>query len=95
MKIQTDALPEISAACMVLIQNAILLWNYLYMSQMVVNNADPKERTRMIQSIKRGSMMAWGHINLQGEYDFTKSAANDIPFDMEKILALKTAQGLL
>ena len=76
---------------MVLIQNAILLWNYLYLSQLVVNNEDPNERTRIIYSIKRGSMMAWGHINLQGEYDFTKPAANNVPFDMEKILALNAA----
>lgn len=47
------------------------------------------EPARMIYSIKRGSMTIWGHVNLQGEYDFTKPAANDIPFDMEKILALK------
>jgi len=76
---------------MVLIQNAILLWNYLYLSQLVANNADPNERVRMISSIKRGLMMEWRHVNLQGEYDFTTSAVNDIPFDMEKILALKTA----
>ena len=77
--------------CMVLIQNAILLWNYLYVSQLVINNPDPKERTRMIHCIKRGSMMAWRHVNLQGEYDFTEPATNDILFDMEKILALKVA----
>jgi TnpA family transposase len=82
---------EIATACMVLIQNSILLWNYLYLSQIVANNTDVKERNQMIDSIKRGSMMAWRHINLQGEYDFTNTAANDFPFDMEKILALKAA----
>lgn len=74
---------------MVIIQNAILLWNYLYLSQILVNNADIKERIQMVNSIKRGSMMSWGHINLQGEYDFTRPAVNETPFDMEKILALK------
>lgn len=29
------------------------------------------------------------HINLQGEYDFTKVAANDNRFNMEKIFALQ------
>lgn len=72
-------------------QNAILLWNYLYVSQIVVNNADTQERARMLNAIKRGLMMAWHHINLQGEYDFTKFAANDSPFNMEKILALNAA----
>lgn len=82
---------EVAAACMVLIQNIILLWNYLYLSQIVVNNEDPKERARIIHFIKRGSMMAWRHVNLQGEYDFTKPTVNNIPFDMEKILTLKAS----
>jgi|GEM_PF-2917838 len=33
--------------------------------------------------------MTWQHINLHGEYDFMKQAANDRAFDLEKILALK------
>ena len=62
-----------------------------HQAQLVINNEDSKERARMIYSIKRGSMTAWGHVNLQGEYDFTKPAANDVPFDMARILALKAA----
>ena len=34
-------------------------------------------------------MMAWRHINLQGEYDFTNTAANDFPFDIEKNISAK------
>ncbi len=34
-------------------------------------------------------MMAWSHINMQGEYDFTKIASNESYFDMKKILALR------
>ena len=74
-----------------LIQNAIVLWNYLYLSQLLVNNASTKERNRMIASIKRGSIIAWRHINLQGEYDFTKHTANDRLFDLEKIMELGIA----
>lgn len=80
---------KISTACMVLIQNAIVLWNYLYLSQVLANNPNIKQRQQMIESIKRGSMVIWQHINLQGEYDFTKHAANDMYFDLAKIFALK------
>jgi TnpA family transposase len=82
---------QMIAACTVLIQNAIVLWNYLYLSQTLANNPDLVEQGRMVGSIKRGSVIAWGHINMQGEYDFTKSSTNDSQFDMDKILGLKIA----
>jgi hypothetical protein len=42
----------------------------------------------MLNAMLRGSVVAWHHINMQGEYDFTKHAANDSMFNMERILAL-------
>jgi len=81
---------EISVACKMLIQNAIILWNYLQLSQLLINTTDPAERKRMLEGIKKGSMIAWKHVNLQGEYDFTRYlAANSEVFDMKSILALK------
>jgi len=80
---------EIATACKVLIQNAIVLWNYLHLSQRLSNIADPSEREDMVASITGGSIIAWRHVNLQGEYDFRRSSANDDPFDMQRILALK------
>ena len=80
---------KISTSCMVLIQNAIVLWNYLYLSQLLANNPNIKQRQQIVDSIKRGSMIAWQHVNLDGEYDFTKHAANDTFFDLTKIFSLK------
>ena len=74
-----------------MIQKIIVLWNYLYLSQLLVNNANVGERIDMLASIKRGSVITWQHINLQGEYDFTKHATNDNRFNLEKILELKAA----
>ncbi len=82
---------EIATACKVLIQNAIILWNYLYLSQKLSDTADPGERKEMLTAITEGSIIAWRHINLQGEYDFTHMAANDDTFDMQRIFALKLA----
>ena len=80
---------EIAMACKVLIQNAIVLWNYLYLSTLLANNHDLDERSQMVLSIKRGSIMAWQHFNFHGEYDFTKISANDSHFELDKLLALK------
>ncbi|MBY0461977.1 MAG: Tn3 family transposase [Alphaproteobacteria bacterium] len=79
---------EIAAACKVLIQNAIILWNYLYLSQLLTSNASLEERKQMIAALQRGSIIVWQHINMQGEYDFTKHAANQNSFDMKKIMGL-------
>jgi hypothetical protein len=43
----------------------------------------------MLEAITSGSIIAWAHVNMHGEYDFTRPAANDDVFDMAKILALK------
>lgn len=80
---------EIVTACKVLIQNAIVLWNYLFLSQLLANNSDAEERKHMLELIKQGSIICWQHINLHGEYDFTKHAANEACFNMEKIYALR------
>ena len=82
---------QIATACKVLIQNAIVLWNYLYLSQLLANCIDEKERNEIISMIKNGSIMTWFHINLHGEYDFRRKAANNPTFDMDKILALQVA----
>jgi TnpA family transposase len=80
---------EVIISCRVLIQNAIVLWNYLYLSQLLTNCADDKERTEMINMIKEGSIISWAHVNLHGEFDFRKRAANDTQFNMDKIMSLK------
>ena len=74
-----------------LIQNAIILWNYLYLSQLLANNASLEERKQMIAALQQGSIIVWQHINMQGEYDFTKHAANQNSFDIKKIMTLKAA----
>jgi len=80
---------EIATACKVLLQNAIVLWNYLYLSNVVLETEDEEERNALIESIQQGSVITWRHINLRGQYDFTESADNDERFDLESILSLK------
>jgi hypothetical protein len=80
---------EIASACSVLIQNAIVLWNYLTVSQCLAGIKDIVKRNKMVTLIKQSSMMTWGPMNMCGEYDFSLRFNQDNPFDMEKILELK------
>lgn len=55
-----------------LIQNSIILWNYLYMSKKIQQAKSQKEKDEIIKAIKNSSIVHWSHINFYGEYDFTK-----------------------
>ena len=83
-KCETKEEQEIATACRVIIQNAIVLWNYLYISQ-ILTRCSPAEKEELIKIIKKSSIMAWAHVNLQGEFDFKKQAVNKNSFDMKKI----------
>ena len=79
-------------ACKSFIQNCIVLWNYLVLSQALIDH-DAKGRHALLKIIKAGSVISWRHINLHGEYDFT--AANEasfvIEFNLDKIRKLKVS----
>lgn len=83
---------EMVIGCRRLIQNSIILWNYLYLSQKLATCEDPVRREEMLAIIKNGSVITWRHINLHGEYDFTPiSNQQGSQFDLSKILSLKVA----
>jgi TnpA family transposase len=68
---------EIAEACKRLIKNAIVCWNYLYLTQKVVEEKDPEAKKAALQSIAAGSVVSWGHVNLLGEYDFSDEKLQD------------------
>lgn len=82
---------EIATACKVLIQNAIVLWNTLFLSQKLSDASNTEEQNEMLSAIISGSLLTWQHVNMQGEYDFRRVAANDGSFDMGQILSLRLA----
>lgn len=61
---------DIADACRRLIRNAVLCWNYLYLSKQLAQ-AKPDKQSAIIQSMKAGSPITWQHINMHGEYDFS------------------------
>jgi len=82
---------EIAVGCKRLMQNSIVLWNYLRLSQLLIECKDAKEKQALITIIKNGSIMIWAHINMYGEYDFIAYEACNDAFNMVEILQLKVA----
>ena len=71
---------NIANNCKRLIQNAVILWNYLYMSKKIENSKSDEEREQITKSIKNSSIIHWSHINFYGEYDF--SNRKKLKFDL-------------
>ncbi len=78
---------EIAAGCRRLIKNAIICWNYLYLSQLLGEAQTEEKRNDLVESIKHGSVVSWQHINLHGEYDFSDDKLQDtVGLNLPKIV---------
>lgn len=62
---------EIAEGCRRLIKNAIVCWNYLYLSRELISEKSEERRTELIKAIRNGSAATWKHFNLHGEFDFS------------------------
>lgn len=83
---------ELAEGCKRLIENSIICWNYLYLSQQVTEVTTEAEKGKMLEVIKNGSIVVWKHINLLGQYDFTEEIlSKKLKFDIPKILELNVS----
>jgi len=80
---------EIAVGARHLIQNSIVLWNYLKISQVLANTEDEETFKSILESVKNSSVMTWQHINMHGEYDFEQVQKEGSFFDMTKIDSLQ------
>jgi TnpA family transposase len=81
---------ELAEGCRRLIKNAIICWNYLYLSQQLLEAETEGQKAELITAIKNGSVVSWRHINLHGEYDFSDEKLQDsVGLDLVKIVGLK------
>jgi len=62
---------EIAEACRRLIKNAIVCWNYLYLSRELAAEKSEERRVKLLEAIRHGSVATWAHFNLHGEFDFS------------------------
>lgn len=63
--------------CRRLIKNAIICWNYLYLTQQIADAESVERRQALIAAVRHGSVASWGHVNLHGEYDFSDDKLQD------------------
>ena len=68
---------EIAEACNRLIKNAIICWNYLYLSQQLARIKEADQKERLLAAIASHSVICWEHTNLLGEYDFSDNKLKD------------------
>lgn len=68
---------ELAEACKRLLKNAIVCWNYLYLSQILENEKDPVKKNELIDEFRKISVAAWRHLSFHGEYDFSASTLRD------------------
>lgn len=81
----------IAEGCKRLIENAIILWNYLYLSERVAETPEGAQRDELIAQIKKSSILTWQHIILHGEYDFSDEKLKNMhQFNISSILSLST-----
>ena len=87
LKYATKEEQEIAVGCRHLIQNAIVLWNYLFISEKLSQITNHTELQKQIDLLKNSSMMSWQHVNLHGKYDFDIEV-DTAPFDLNAAMSL-------
>lgn len=68
---------EIAEGCRRLIKNAIVCWNYVYLTRQILAEPDAARRQAMLTIVQHGSVSSWRHVNLHGEYDFSDDRLQD------------------
>jgi hypothetical protein len=74
--------------CRSIIQNAIVLWNYMYLSDLLSKVEQQEEIEEIILTVRNSTALTWKYINFIGEYDFNNLLnIRNLLFDMEKLKA--------
>lgn len=82
---------EITVMCKTIIQNIIILWNYIELTK-VVMQVDNDERNILLENITNASILTWQHVNLHGTYDFSNLfSSNDSEFILDEVINFKAA----
>ncbi|MFT6810282.1 MAG: hypothetical protein ACJA01_003525 [Saprospiraceae bacterium] len=68
---------EIADACKHLIKNAIICWNYLYLTRKIQQTPDQIQAEELIKIAKQKTVNAWRHVYFTGTYDFSSENMAD------------------
>ena len=83
---------EIAEGCRRLIKNALMCWNYLYLTKEINEETDDARKGELIEVIQNDSAMRWSHFNLGGEYDFSdEKMVDSVGLDSPKKRPIKSS----
>lgn len=88
LKGQTTSEFERAMACTQLIQNSVVLWNYMYVTKRLLD-FKPDERADLVSKLASGQMMAWEHVNFTGIFHFTSRSMPSQGFNLSELTAVK------
>ena len=91
-QVKTKEEQEVIVNCRRVIQNAIILWNYLYLTKLLLKEKELEKQKEMIDTIANGSIIFWKHINLHGVYDFSEIDKKALNLDIEEILKFQVGR---
>lgn len=83
---------EVAEGCRRLIKNALMCWNYLYLTKEIKEETDETRKGELIEVIQNDSVMRWSHFNLGGEYDFSdEKMVDSVGLDVPKKRPIKSS----
>ena len=81
---------EIAEACNRLIKNSIICWNCLCLARQLEKAPDAETRENLRRAIAAHAPMAWAHVNMLGEHDFSEEKLRDalgiLPPEISRIM---------
>jgi len=76
-------------ACKTLLKNAIILWNYFFLSDYYHSLENKEEQRSVLESISSGSVISWRHINMHGLYDFNQKVTSSFTATIKQMKNIK------
>lgn len=77
---------EAVESCKRVIKNAIVCWNYMYLTQKLMTTKSKVEKQALLNKIKSCSTVTWEHLLIHGSFDFSDSTLKDSrSFNYEKM----------
>jgi len=68
---------QIADACKNLIKNAIICWNYLFLTRKIQRMKNPEQIVTFVNAVKSKTVNAWRHIHFTGTYDYSDENMED------------------
>jgi TnpA family transposase len=78
---------ELMGVAKMLLKNVMVCWNYMHLSQQLINAKGLKEKAQLINLISERSAVSWKHFLIYGKFDLSdKNAKDSQNFQIKKML---------